>query len=183
MDLAEVLACGTDRLGHDTLAAYYADLFASVPGDYPGAFRVRAALHFGVQQLATRSRMAREREQFLQIGGFSTEDLPAALIQAMPHTRVTWTAGASRLSAPRIDAAMARQRARLPGDAMPEEVVLAETVPDAPGCFGLIAVLSEGEAPDLAPWRGLLNPVGRILLAHRAGPTVEPVLRLHDADA
>ena len=98
MDLAQVLADGTDGLGNATLARYYRDIFASFPEVYPGAFRVRACLHVGIQQLATRSRVAPDRERFLQVGCFDPRDLEAASIEAMEHTVMLQAASPSGLA-------------------------------------------------------------------------------------
>lgn len=161
MDLASVLLAGTDDLGHSTLQRYYAGIFASyLPvGAYEGAFRVRAALNFGIQQLATRSRLNRARERYLHIGGNAADDLAAAMIHAMPHTDVNWRPGASGPDEPAMRAALAALRAQLPPDGMPENIRFADD--EMPhGCFGLIAVFG---AADLSALRPLLNPQGRIL--------------------
>jgi len=177
MDLATVLADGTDGLGHPSLERYFRDIFASyLPSDpYPGAFRVWAALNFGVQQLATRSRINRARERYFQFGGFHATALAAALIEAKPHTDVNWS-GADVAG---TDAAIAALRARMPGDAMPEIVRVNEAEPPR-ASFGLVVVFADGLVPELAGYCHLLNPSGRILLVHRANPAVPPVLTLHD---
>lgn len=175
MDLADVLACGTDGLGHAVLAHYYDALFARyLPApDYEGAFRVRAALNFGVQQLATRSRVAPETERYLHIGGFDADDLPAALIEAMPHTIV-----ACLRPVEGCERALATLRAGLPDDALPRSIVL--TSPALPReSFGLIALFADGLGPDIGQWLGLLNPRGRLLLVHRGDCDVRPTLSLH----
>jgi hypothetical protein len=175
VDLSDVLACGTDGLGHPVLAGYYRSLFErALPApDYAGAFRVRAALNFGVQQLATRSRVAPETERYLQIGGFSADDLPAALIEAMPHTIV-----ACLQPVEGCERALASLRAKLPGDALPDSVMLTSFA--LPGVsFGLIALFADGSAPDIGRWLGLLNPRGRLLLVHRGDAQARPTLSLH----
>jgi len=175
MDLAALLDC--DAAGHSTLAAWYGDIFRAMPADYPGAFRVRAALNFGVQQLATRSRMARGQERYLQLGNFSPHDLPAAVTHAMPHTNVAWlpfSDGDETL------ALLAALRGRLGRDDMPEDIFRIDAWPVAPELFGFIAVFAEGDAPDLAGLRALLTPAGRILLIQRAGAEVAPAMSLHD---
>lgn len=165
MDLRTVLADGTDGLGSSPLERYFRDIFALYcpPLPYEGAFRVRAALNVGVQQLATRSRMNRAGERYLQVGGFDAWDLPAALIEAMAHTDVNWvSAGADRGA---TEAALAALRGRLAADAMPEIVRVDEADPPV-ACFGLIAVFSERPV-DLAPFVPLLNPAGRIVVVQR----------------
>jgi hypothetical protein len=174
MDLSSVLHAGTDDLGHFTLHRYFAGIFASyLPQEsYEGAFRVRAALNFGVQQLATRSRMNRAGERYLQIGGNAADDLAASLIHAMPHTDVNWRPGASGPDEDAVRAALSALRAQLPPDGMPENIRFADdTFPE--GCFGLIAVFGEADLGGLGP---LLNAQGRIL--HIEGST----MTLHDAD-
>lgn len=141
MDLAALLADGTDGLGHPVLAGYYAGLFRRLlPAPaYEGCFRVRAALNFGVQQLATRSRISPEIEMYLQVGGIDAFDLPAALIEAMPHTRVVC------LHPPVGTAeALARLRAALPGDAMPTDIRLDQATLTVR--FGFIAVFDDAQA-------------------------------------
>jgi hypothetical protein len=175
MDLAALLDC--DAAGHPTLAAWYGVVFQAMPMDYPGAFRVRAALNFGVQQLATRSRMARGQERYLQLGNFSPHDLPAAVAHAMPHTNVAWLASAD---GDETAALLAALRGRLCRDDMPEDIFRIDAWPVAPERFGLIAVFAEGAAPDLAPLRPLLTSAGRILLIRRPDARTAPVMTLHD---
>ena len=175
MDLAALLEC--DAAGHSTLAAWYGEVFRAMPMDYPGAFRVRAALNFGVQQLATRSRMARGQERYLQLGNFSPYDLPAAVTHAMPHTNVAWLPAAD---GDETEVLLAALRGRLGCDDVPEDIVRIEAWPMAPAQFGLIAVFAEGVAPDLAPLRALLTSAGRILLIWRANAMAAPVMTLHD---
>lgn len=173
MDLSDVLACGTDGLGHPVLAGYYRTLFERylLAPDYAGAFRVRAALNFGVQQLATRSRVSPETERFLMVGGFSPDDLPAALIEAMPHTTVICLQPVEGCAQ-----ALIAMRERLPADAFPDSVILApQTLPQAG--FGLIALFAS--TPDLGRWQGLLNPHGRLLLITRTDAEAPPTLSLH----
>jgi hypothetical protein len=125
MDLRTVLADGSDSLGSPALARYYNGIFSRYlpqPNDV-GAFRVRAALHFGVQQLATRSRVSPDTERYLQVGGFSANDLPAALIEAMPHTIV-----ACRDAPEGTAEAVTRLRRLLPEDAMPRLIDLEDTL-------------------------------------------------------
>ncbi len=141
MRLASVLEDGTDGLGHPVLATYYRAVFGAFLPDasYRGCFRVRVALNFGVQQLATRSRIAPDDAGYLQIGGFDAFDLPAALIEAMPHTRVVC------LHPPVGTAeALARLRAALPGDAMPTDIRLDQATLTVR--FGFIAVFDDAQA-------------------------------------
>lgn len=175
MDLANVLTCGTDGLGHPVLARYYADLFARhLPApEYEGAFRVRAALNFGVQQLATRSRVSPQTERYAQIGGFGAHDLPAALIEAMPHTIV-----ACADPPPGCQAALSSLRDLLPVDALPHCVVMADAVLP-PASFGLVAVFAAEDVLDIGPWRALLNPSGRVLLIRRQAAGTFPAMSLH----
>lgn len=182
MDLQTVLADGTNGLGSAALARYFSDIFSLYlpPSCYPGAFRVRASLNTGVQQLATRSRVDRAHERFLQVGGFAGDDLAAALVEAMPHTDIDWQAGDTGPSAADILAVLSDLRRQLAQDAMPEAVRIgASDLPD--GCFGFIALFATGIglAPEL--YRRLLNPNGRMLLIHRSGPAIEPTLVLLDA--
>ena len=97
MDLEAVLADGTDVLGNPALARYYRAILPSPP-PYPGAFRVQAVLHFGVQQLATRSRVSPLTERYLQIGGFHASDRDAALAEAMEHTQIVEAPEGSNIS-------------------------------------------------------------------------------------
>lgn len=175
MDLADVLACGTDGLGHPVIARYFDRLFERYlpTPDYTGAFRVRAALNFGVQQLATRSRVSPDTERYLQVGGFDAHDLPAALIEAMPHTTVFY-----RRPADGCAAALAATRAKLPNDAFPTIVALTpDDTPDAR--FGLIAMFAEGPVPDVTAFMRRLSPRGRLLLVWRATADIAPALSLH----
>lgn len=175
MDLSDVLACGTDGLGHPVLTRYYRDLFERcLPApDYVGAFRVWAALNFGVQQLATRSRVAPETERYLQIGGISANDLPAALIEAMPHTMVDCLAPPDGTAQ-----SLFELRTQLPLDGLPDRVTLRPAaLPLA--CFGLIALFHDGPTPDIARWINHLNAGGRLLLVHRARAEAPPTLSLH----
>ncbi len=173
MDLSSVLLTRTDDLGHPALHRYYTGIFALhlAAETYEGAFRVRAALNFGVQQLATRSRINRAGERYLQIGGNAADDLAASLIHAMPHTDVNWQPGASGPDEQSVRAALTTLRAELPPDGMPENIRFADdNLPVA--CFGLIAVFG---LADLATLRPLLNPQGRII--HIKGSTIT----LHEA--
>lgn len=170
MDLAALLADGTDGIGHPVLAGYYAELFRRLlpASSYEGSFRVRAALNFGVQQLATRSRISPETEMYLQVGGIDAFDLPAALIEAMPHTRVACLAPPFGTGD-----ALAAMRACLPTDAMPDDICLNPAVLPKAG-FGLIAVFAD--ADDFTDLRPLLGATGRILRigrsTHGALPTI-----------
>ena len=174
MDLSSVLRTGTDDLGHPALQRYYSGIFASYLPEaaYDGAFRVRAALNFGVQQLATRSRLNRARERYLQIGGNAADDLAAAMIHAMPHTDVNWRPGRSGPDEAAVRAALATLRAQLPPDGMPENIRFADDVfPE--GCFGLIAVFGDVDFAALEP---LLNAQGRILHVEGSGITLHNVV-------
>jgi hypothetical protein len=175
VDLSEVIADGTDGLGHDTLARYYRGLFGRYLPDsgYAGCFRVRAALNFGVQQLATRSRVSPGSERYLQVGGYAAHDLAAALIEAMPHTRVVFV-----MPAPGTQIALIGLREVLGADAMPDVIDVATSCM-LEGVFGLIAIFAEGAMPTLEPWRRWLNPGGKILLVHRVHEWSEPRLSLH----
>ena len=75
---------------------------------------------------------------------------------------------------------MTALRARLPPDALPTDIHFTEG-PHPAASFGLVAVFSEAEWPDLSPWRPLLNPAGRFLLIHRPQAHAAPTLSLHDA--
>jgi hypothetical protein len=176
MDLSSVLHTRTDDLGHPTLQRYYSGIFASYlpSARYDGAFRVRAALNFGVQQLATRSRMNRAGERYLQIGGNAADDLAAALIHAMPHTDVNWRPGRCGPDEDAVREAVAALRAQLPPDGMPENIRFADDAfPD--GCFGLIAVFGHADLAALGP---LLNPQGRILHVEGAAIAEVPIARI-----
>lgn len=175
MDLSELIADGTAGLGHATLARYYRGLFSRYLPDsgYAGCFRVRAALNFGVQQLATRSRVSPSSERYLQVGGYAAHDLAAALVEAMPHTRVVVVE-----PAPGTEIALTGLREVLGVDAMPDAIDVARSC-QLEGVFGFIAVLAEGAMPGLEPWRRWLNPAGKILLVHRVDAWSEPSLSLH----
>lgn len=174
MDLRAVLACGTDGLGHAVLAQYYRNLFARyLPADgYDGSFRVRAALNFGVQQLATRSRFSPDTERYLQVGGFDALDLPAALIEAMPHTRVTClqpVEGAAE--------SLMRLRRALPADALPVDIRIAEA-DLAPASFGFIALFPAAMGA-IESWRRFLSPLGTLISIELPEQGMAPLIRLH----
>ncbi len=177
MDLSLVLATGTDERAHPVLRRYFTDIFSRYLQNppYEGALHVWSALNFGVHQLATRSRVSPDTERYLQVCGFSDSDLPAALIEAMPHTRVACCQPHAG-----TQPSVAALRQRLPPDAMPTDIHFTDG-PFPTASFGLVAVFSEAASPDLSVWHHLLNPAGRILLIRRPHAHVAPMMSLHDA--
>jgi hypothetical protein len=183
MDLIDVLTDATVEsgdndlvvtLGYAALDTYYDELHARFLPRQSGQKLVRTALNFAVQQLATRSRVSRERERFLQLGGFDAADLAASLLGGMPHTMVQWVPGFTSVSAADAAEVVDDVRAMLPEDGMPHQIAITsqdwrELVSTArAGAYGLIAVFSDRNtqvmAECVAALRRLLHQDGRVLV-------------------
>ena len=161
-------------LGTPALERYYVDLHARYMPEHTGERMVRVALHFAVQQLATRSYARPEQERALLIGGFSACDLAAALLDTVPHTRVQWVPGFSDVTAADASRVIEVVRTRLPADGLPRHLdisdqswqTLAAGEPD--GSYGLITLFSDRNIKTLvecvAELRRLLNPRGRVVV-------------------
>lgn len=154
------------------LDAYYDDLFARFLPSRSGNKLVRISLNFGLQQLATRSRVARERERCLILGGFDPSDLASGLLNAMPQTMVQWARGFTRVMAAEVAEIVDEVRALLPQDGMPHDVVITNddwsSVPAVPGTYGLIVVFADADQPVttgcIAKLRRLVHENGQVLV-------------------
>jgi hypothetical protein len=75
------------NLPSPALDEYFTELFWKQLQEPAGNYMLHCALNFGVQELAVRSRVSPQTEQFLQIGCFNDRDFAAAIINGMGHTR------------------------------------------------------------------------------------------------
>jgi len=183
MDLIELLSEATIdsrraarpvQLGNPTLDRYYTDLFPQALPGSDGQHLLQAALNFSVQQLATRSRVSPEREQFVQVGSLAPSDFAAGLINAMPHTKAYWAPGFTSVTAAQTEDVTVKLRERVAADAMPEHVGISDqpwrdclgSFP--PGALGLVVVMSDRVAGELVPCvdlaRSRVHSAGRVLV-------------------
>ena len=162
MDLRNLLVICPEAAATTALRIYFQQIFQVLP-PAPERARLRSALNFAVQQLATQSRVDPGHRRFLIAGDFLAHDLAAALIEAMPHTQVAWQPGPPDAE---IESALADLRPRLTSDALPTDIRRAEALPLA--CCGLIALFDR----DPAPYRPLLHPAGRMLLVRGLEPSI-----------
>ncbi len=161
-------------LGTPAVESYYADLHQRYLPDTNGQKMVRVALHFAVQQLATRSYADPAHERVLQIGGLDPCDLTAGVLDVVPHTRVQWVPGFSDVTAAETAGVLERTRLRLPTDGLPLQLAITSddwrtlAARAEPRSYGLIAVFSDRNIRDMAACvadlRRLLNPRGRLVL-------------------
>jgi hypothetical protein len=160
-------------LGNRALDAYYLELFSRVLPAHVGQFLMRAVLNFSVQQLATRSRVAREREQFLQIGSLDACDFAAGLLNAMPHTIAHWVPGFTSVDASQTADVVEHARPFLPPDGLPNQfTITSQPWQDrlaslAAGTIGLAVVvcdrISDDFAACVAASRARVHQNGRVI--------------------
>ncbi len=161
-------------LGNRALDHYYTELFARALPEYQGQFLMRAVLNFAVQQLATRSRVARESEQFLQIGSLDACDFAAALLGAMPHQLAHWVPGFTAVDAAETADVVEQARAWLAPDALPD-VFTATSQPWTDrlagfraGAIGLAVVVCDRISDELADCvartRKVVHAQGRVIV-------------------
>lgn len=162
------------ELGNPTLDRYYSTIFPQMLPKPSGEYLLQVALNFSVQQLATRSRVAPEREQFVQIGSLAPTDFAAGLINAMPHTKVFWAPGFTSVTAAETEATTRQLREALPRDALPAHVGVSDQPWQeclgsfAPGALGLVAVMSDRVTEDMVACielaRSRVHTAGRVVV-------------------